>query len=241
MNANEYNHLIVLGNGFDLKCGLHTTYEAFFDERFGIEEACEVNKKIDKIQCRKRLKEVLKNQIQNRFYSGYFDNTKFIKDIVINTLKDNIRLPGGLSQDQKELLDIEQNRLKKIQYTKWDAIFLFTFATLTDESVIYWNDVERIIYFVITWALNKYEKEVDESDEDIGSYDYEERLATNLYTSFTQLFSNFDFDDLGSRMNTYIKNNVQFLAPEYLRLIIEKQFIPTNIIINSKKGLLQCH
>ena len=233
MNANEYNHLIVLGNGFDLKCGLHTTYEAFFDERFGIEEACEVNKKIDKIQCRKRLKEVLKNQIQNRFYSGYFDNTKFIKDIVINTLKDNIRLPGGLSQDQKELLDIEQNRLKKIQYTKWDAIFLFTFATLTDESVIYWNDVERIIYFVITWALNKYEKEVDESDEDIGSYDYEERLATNLYTSFTQLFSNFDFDDLGSRMNTYIKNNVQFLAPEYLRLIIEKQFIPTNIIINS--------
>ena len=75
MNANEYNHLIVLGNGFDLKCGPHTTYEAFFDERFGIEEACEVNKKIDKIQCRKRLKEVLKNQIQNRFYSGYFDNT----------------------------------------------------------------------------------------------------------------------------------------------------------------------
>ena len=51
VKANEYNHLIILGNGFDLKCGLHTTYDAFFDERFGIEEACEVNKRDCKIFC----------------------------------------------------------------------------------------------------------------------------------------------------------------------------------------------
>ena len=55
VKANEYNHLIILGNGFDLKCGLHTTYDAFFDERFGIEEACEVNKIINKNDCKRQI------------------------------------------------------------------------------------------------------------------------------------------------------------------------------------------
>lgn len=43
---NEYNHLIILGNGFDLKCGLKTTYEEFFDERFGIKEFYKVYKNL---------------------------------------------------------------------------------------------------------------------------------------------------------------------------------------------------
>ena len=240
MKANEYNHLIILGNGFDLKCGLHTTYEAFFDERFGIEEACEVNKAINKNDYRKKLKENLKNQIKdNGFNTSYFDNLKFIKQIVLNTFKDSI---GTLQQDHKELLEEEQKRLKDIKYTKWDAIFLFTFATLTDESIIYWNDVERIIYFVITWVLKKYEEVKNSHADDYmddGSQD------VDLYLAFTQLFSNFEFEDLGYLSNMYIENEMQLSAPEYLRLIIEKQFIPKDKIINSKNidsvaiGMLQ--
>lgn len=240
MKANEYNHLIILGNGFDLKCGLHTTYEAFFDERFGIEEACEVNKAINKNDYRKKLKENLKNQIKdNGFNTSYFDNLKFIKQIVLNTFKDSI---GTLQQDHKELLEEEQKRLKDIKYTKWDAIFLFTFATLTDESIIYWNDVERIIYFVITWVLEKYEEVKNRHADDYmddGSQD------VDLYLAFTQLFSNFEFEDLGYLSNMYIENEIQLYAPEYLRLIIEKQFIPKDKIINSKNidsvaiGMLQ--
>ncbi|WP_438450183.1 hypothetical protein [Lactobacillus kitasatonis] len=240
MKANEYNHLIILGNGFDLKCGLHTTYEAFFDERFGIEEACEVNKAINKNDYRKKLKENLKNQIKdNGFNTSYFDNLKFIKQIVLNTFKDSI---GTLQQDHKELLEEEQKRLKDIKYTKWDAIFLFTFATLTDESIIYWNDVERIIYFVITWVLEKYEEVKNRHADDYmddGSQD------VDLYLAFTQLFSNFEFEDLGYLSNMYIENEMQLYAPEYLRLIIEKQFIPKDKIINSKNidsvaiGMLQ--
>ena len=240
MKANEYNHLIILGNGFDLKCGLHTTYEAFFDERFGIEEACEVNKAINKNDYRKKLKENLKNQIKdNGFNTSYFDNLKFIKQIVLNTFKDSI---GTLQQDHKELLEEEQKRLKDIKYTKWDAIFLFTFATLTDESIIYWNDVERIIYFVITWVLKKYEEVKNSHADDYmddGSQD------VDLYLAFTQLFSNFEFEDLGYLSNMYIENEMQLYAPEYLRLIIEKQFIPKDKIINSKNidsvaiGMLQ--
>lgn len=240
MKANEYNHLIILGNGFDLKCGLHTTYEAFFDERFGIEEACEVNKAINKNDYRKKLKENLKNQIKdNGFNTSYFDNLKFIKQIVLNTFKDSIET---LQQDHKELLEEEQKRLKDIKYTKWDAIFLFTFATLTDESIIYWNDVERIIYFVITWVLEKYEEVKNRHADDYmddGSQD------VDLYLAFTQLFSNFEFEDLGYLSNMYIENEMQLYAPEYLRLIIEKQFIPKDKIINSKNidsvaiGMLQ--
>lgn len=229
VKANEYNHLIILGNGFDLKCGLHTTYDAFFDERFGIEEACEVNKIINKNDYRKKLKENLKNQIKdNGFNTSYFDDLKFIKQIVLNTFKDSI---GTLQQDHKELLEEEQKRLKNIKYTKWDAIFLFTFVTLTDESIIYWNDVERIIYFVITWVLKKYEEVKNSHADDYmddGSQD------VDLYLAFIQLFSNFEFKDLGYLSNMYIENEMQLYAPEYLRLIIEKQFIPKDKIINSK-------
>ena len=164
---------------------------------------------------------------------------KFIKQIVLNTFKDSI---GTLQQDHKELLEEEQKRLKDIKYTKWDAIFLFTFATLTDESIIYWNDVERIIYFVITWVLEKYEEVKNRHADDYmddGSQD------VDLYLAFTQLFSNFEFEDLGYLSNMYIENEIQLYAPEYLRLIIEKQFIPKDKIINSKNidsvaiGMLQ--
>ena len=164
---------------------------------------------------------------------------KFIKQIVLNTFKDSI---GTLQQDHKELLEEEQKRLKDIKYTKWDAIFLFTFATLTDESIIYWNDVERIIYFVITWVLEKYEEVKNRHADDYmddGSQD------VDLYLAFTQLFSNFEFEDLGYLSNMYIENEMQLYAPEYLRLIIEKQFIPKDKIINSKNidsvaiGMLQ--
>lgn len=234
MKANEYNHLIILGNGFDLKCGLHTTYEAFFDKRFGIEEACKVNKKTDKSECRRKLKERLKYQIQDRFYLEYFDDTEFIQDIVFNNFRENIRLSGISPQDQKKVLDREKNRLNEIQYTKWDAIFLFTFATLTDKSIIYWNDVERIIYFVITWALEKYEEVEKSLTDNEYDEDYEKILDADLYNSFILFFSNFDFEDLGSQEDVYIRNNIKFLAPEYLRLIIEKQFMTINKIIDSK-------
>ena len=153
---------------------------------------------------------------------------KFIKQIVLNTFKDSI---GTLQQDHKELLEEEQKRLKNIKYTKWDAIFLFTFVTLTDESIIYWNDVERIIYFVITWVLKKYEEVKNSHADDYmddGSQD------VDLYLAFIQLFSNFEFKDLGYLSNMYIENEMQLYAPEYLRLIIEKQFIPKDKIINSK-------
>lgn len=188
MKADEYNHLIILGNGFDLKCGLHTTYEAFFDKRFGIEEACKVNKKTDKSECRRKLKERLKYQIQDRFYSEYFNDTEFIQDIVFNNFRENIRLSGISPQDQKKVLDREKNRLNEIQYTKWDVIFLFTFATLTDKSIIYWNDVERIIYFVITWALEKYEEVEKSLTDNEYDEDYEKILDADLYNSFILFF-----------------------------------------------------
>lgn len=233
MKANEYNHLIILGNGFDLKCGLHTTYEAFFDERFGIEEACEVIGMSSKFDFRKRLKERLTQQIRERFYSDYFDRTKFIKEIVIDTFNDNINLVTNIALDMDKLNE-QKNKLKKIHYTKWDAIFLFAFVTLTDKSIIYWNDVERIIYFVITWMLKNYEEVKDSYIDEIVTNDYNERLDADLYVSFKQLFSDFDFEDLGNQRNQYIKNQIEPNATRYLCLIIEKQFMPENEWIDNK-------
>lgn len=102
--------------------------------------------------------------------------------------------------------------------------------------------MERIIYFVITWVLEKYEEVKNRHADDYmddGSQD------VDLYLAFTQLFSNFEFEDLGYLSNMYIENEMQLYAPEYLRLIIEKQFIPKDKIINSKNidsvaiGMLQ--
>lgn len=225
---NEYNQLIILGNGFDLKCDLHTHYDDFFDERFGIKAACKVNKKADKAKCRRKLKEILKDQIQYRFNLDYFDNTDFIGEIISNAFEDNIRSLDILTQNQRDLADKERDILKETHYTKWDAIFLFTFATLTDRSIIYWNDVERIIYFVITWALDKYE-EVRNSDTGVE----DDKLNVDLYYSFIRLFSNFEFENMDFRGNLYIENKEEMYAPVYLRSIIEKQFMSQ--FMSSKK------
>lgn len=233
MKANEYNHLIILGNGFDLKCGLHTTYEAFFDERFGIEEAGEVVGTISKSDFRKRLKERLIQQIRERFYSDYFNGTEFIKEIVINTFNENINSVINVALDMDKLNE-QKDKLKKTHYTKWDAIFLFALVTLTNKSIVYWNDVERIIYFVITWMLKNYEKVKNSYVDEIMTYEYNEKSNADLYLSFKQLFSDFDFEDLGNQKNKYIKNQVEPNAPRYLRLIIEKQFMPKNKWIDNK-------
>lgn len=217
MKANEYNHLIILGNGFDLKCGLHTTYEAFFDERFGIEEAGEVVGTISKSDFRKRLKERLIQQIRERFYSDYFNGTEFIKEIVINTFNENINSVINVALDMDKLNE-QKDKLKKTHYTKWDAIFLFALVTLTNKSIVYWNDVERIIYFVITWMLKNYEKVKNSYVDEIMTYEYNEKSNADLYLSFKQLFSDFDFEDLGNQKNKYIKKQVEPNAPRYLRL-----------------------
>ncbi|MEK3550278.1 AbiH family protein [Lactobacillus crispatus] len=45
---NEMNRqLIVMGNGFDLECGLKTKYQDFFDYRFGISLEKQIIKRIN--------------------------------------------------------------------------------------------------------------------------------------------------------------------------------------------------
>ena len=45
---NEMNRqLIVMGNGFDLECGLKTKYQDFFDYRFGISLEIQIIKRIN--------------------------------------------------------------------------------------------------------------------------------------------------------------------------------------------------
>ncbi|MEK3527798.1 AbiH family protein [Lactobacillus crispatus] len=38
INLNEINRLIVIGNGFDLQCGLKSQYKDFFNDIFKIED-----------------------------------------------------------------------------------------------------------------------------------------------------------------------------------------------------------
>lgn len=74
MDSKEKRQLIVIGNGFDRQCGLETTYDNYFNTRFGIkcteevDEAFHRNTDIDDIQkdfydnCKKVLTEIFKSK-----------------------------------------------------------------------------------------------------------------------------------------------------------------------------------
>lgn len=68
---NTFRQLIVMGNGFDLQCGMPTRYQHFFDYRFGISLQSEINKYLKNgSDARTKFYKNLYNEL-----SKYFDKT----------------------------------------------------------------------------------------------------------------------------------------------------------------------
>lgn len=181
-NDETNRQLIVMGNGFDLQCGMPTRYQDFFDYRFGISLQNKINQKKD-VNSNARV--VFYKDLTEELYP-YFDITVGPKRTISVTYLDDSR-PSYYPSTNKEKLQIVsktqsfmQNYLQKIKeqitskftdpkiqkkflnewetissinYSRWDTIFLLSNCFLSEDSIIQWNDVENIILKIVSIIL----------------------------------------------------------------------------------------
>lgn len=164
MNLNDNNktnkQLIVIGNGFDLQCNLKTRYQDFFDFRFGITLQNQINKYLDiDADAQEEFYKELSQEI-NLNQSATSIKTK--SPIIYKTRHFIMTYLSKLkTQISKEIKDHkikstflnESTYLLSMQYSEWDTIFLLTKYYLAKDSMIQWNEVENIIFKIVSIIL----------------------------------------------------------------------------------------
>lgn len=146
--------LLIIGNGFDLQCGLKTHYKDFFFDRYGINLIARKMKSKEK-------------DIKNRPFSEYQEEAekdvvvflrKVINDLDIDRLLQNNTNANGYLVNyflqklrKKGLLENDPKVKEKIEFTNWDVIFLVAYILM--EQTLYWNDVEKAIFDVVSLVL----------------------------------------------------------------------------------------
>lgn len=180
---NTIKQLLIMGNGFDLLCGLDTRYRDYFNYRFGITlkqklnpEECAENQ--FKIKLRRILFDYLKDRVippkpTARLYKNIGDvysSSLSIKrqklDVVKITQEFLEKYFGRLENEinKIEVIGIQKgyifklNAIKSIPFCKWDAVFLLTSCFLMEDSLVQWNDVETIIFKVVSTVLTDSKK-----------------------------------------------------------------------------------
>lgn len=181
--------LIVIGNGFDLQCNLQTKYQDFFDYRFGITLQDEINYHLNiNTDARKAFHDALSKELYPYFKKiidslpprgllGGFKQLSKIKEVdelqVVTKTQSFIK--GYLQQIKEQITSKINNQSKdkflsklddisSIAYSKWDTIFLLANCFFAENSIIQWNDVENIIFKVVSIILMNNRKNIEIRD-----------------------------------------------------------------------------
>ena len=158
--------LIVLGNGFDIACGLKSSYSDFFLMRFN---------ELLGTQCKdfKEMTPHLENKRNHIIQS-------------IERTKNSINFSPDENRDCDYFKVNSSKWSEKVDLNRWDIFFLFAESWVGKDVGLYeWQDVESIIYEVISIALGcKYESKISYKDEvDLigGSQHGKEAFAKLVY------------------------------------------------------------
>lgn len=156
MELKEIKQLIVVGNGFDLQCGLKSQYEDFFNDIFKIEK---IKKEYSLLQMKQKLIEDIQDNptaqnLNEAFYKCLNGEEKYEKD-------------GKLSTWDIIFL----------------ALFI---CSKEEKPTLLWRDVETVIYFITTWWLIEKPKSNAKWKDDLingrvdNLYEYEEDFENYL-------------------------------------------------------------
>lgn len=142
--------LIVLGNGFDLACGLKSSYNDFFLDRFN-KLFGDSNFKPTNIDDENFQNKLYKKRVVIWLDTNHLSNPRIPPK---PTLGYKITRPDYFEEFSKNWTNDKQT------LTRWDVIFLFAELCLDKKVSAYkWQDIESIILEVISIALdfqNKY-------------------------------------------------------------------------------------
>lgn len=174
--------LIVLGNGFDLKCGLKSSYKDFFEQHFvkiffkttSVKQRIDIVKRMsrgDKCdQFREQVRNAFSEEESDSFLKLLSEPRSTEKNICVeelmSTVYEQIR-----KQIYSEIKTVQKNRnlftdsIKDIDYffkitflkenfNRWDIFFLFAECCLSKQVGKYqWQDVETLIYEIVSIVL----------------------------------------------------------------------------------------
>lgn len=123
----EENDLLIIGNGFDIACGLKSSYQDFFNARYNNSVSKYCNDILNKYEC-------AYEEYRRTFESKLF--SELLKKNIIAVTYDIINSKCGF---------------ENMYLNKWDFVFLISELLLSNDiKDILWYDVENIIYEVIS-------------------------------------------------------------------------------------------
>lgn len=197
--------LIVLGNGFDLACGLKSSYADFFLQRFSelfCDGKAESLEEIEPI-LKKKQKEILQKlwEISNASYQKFEEDFDYFK-----------RYSDEWCSD--------------CNFNRWDVFFLFAQLCIGKGTNLYeWQDVELIIFEVISIALGK---------EYTSKISYKEEVTVGL----KEMNGKKAFEDLVLYISRVSINNSSEIANELLNELkkfeaIFSKYIAEQVDINN--------
>lgn len=132
------NQLIVLGNGFDIHCGLKSRYSDFFLDRF------------KRLFCKDEDNAQQIEELKDNLDEKRCKILSFISDI-----RNHLNFSLNDNNDCDYFKRYKEEFPSEKNITRWDLFFLFA-DTCVDKSVnkYEWQDVESLIFDVISIALN---------------------------------------------------------------------------------------
>lgn len=244
--------LIVMGNGFDLLCGLKTTYDCFFDKVFGLSVITNIwLKYLRKVKheelgtyewvlnskVRPEFKKYIVSYVKNNI--GKIDN---LNQLIINARREFIiemdekylkKLKGKISDKQYTNYSDELDKLDFEILNPWLVVALGAFIYIDHKSSIKWCDVETIIYKVVTWVLK-------EHDDCVSKVAPKRSKKPNVYVSVEHNLAEKTLDEGFARLFEdclFSGNNSlgqQELSQQKFRQIIENCFYKDDKSIDEK-------
>ena len=172
----EIKHqFLIIGNGFDLHCGMGSSYTNFFNELFGISLGIKVNELIDskwntysEEEKKQKIAEYANKENQKmkrKFICCYFkkkDISKAYRCVEENYLmcckKRILRNIDNVSQEKlTSILNQINEKIFECQgvMSKWNMIFFIAKFFYLKKNVANWSDVEKMIFYVITLLFDE--------------------------------------------------------------------------------------
>lgn len=143
--------LIVLGNGFDIHCGLKSKYSNFFLDRFKT------------LFCKDKVNAKHIEELENDLSERRRNILAFVSNV-----RSQLNIGPNVNNNCDYFKCYKDKVLpEKSDITRWDLFFLFADACVDKSTNEYeWQDVESIIFEVVSIALNeKYHPKVSYKDE----------------------------------------------------------------------------
>ncbi|MDF7639287.1 AbiH family protein [Lactobacillus sp. ESL0791] len=138
--------VLIIGNGFDLACGLKSSYSDFFDWRF---------KGLFKVMTGESEFVWLKRKVL-QFKKANEDNwLEFFEDEFLFLIEQKVDSLEKMNQ-LNESVDIQKKLLDWFSFQKitiWDCLFLLARFYIADDQLVQWTDIENIIYNIVSIAL----------------------------------------------------------------------------------------